>query len=130
MKRKLISALLVSAMTISLAACGTGGGSSDGGEGGGSGSSEGGHKLTVYAWDPAFNIPAIQAAADDYKENVDSEFELEILEQASSEDVETAITTAGSSGDYSNLPDIVLFQDHYIQRYVADYPDAWTSWRR
>ena len=126
MKRKLISALLVSAMTISLAACGTGGGSSDGGEGGGSGSSEGGHKLTVYAWDPAFNIPAIQAAADDYKENVDSEFELEILEQAASEDVETAITTAGSSGDYSNLPDIVLFQDHYIQRYVADYPDAWT----
>ena len=125
MKRKLISALLVSVMTISLAACGTGGGSSEGGEGG-SGSSEGGHKLTVYAWDPAFNIPAIQAAADDYKENVDSEFELEILEQASSEDVETAITTAGSSGDYSNLPDIVLFQDHYIQRYVADYPDAWT----
>ena len=126
MKRKLISALLVSAMTISLAACGTGGGSSDGGEGGGSGSSEGGHKLTVYAWDPAFNIPAIEAAAADYKENVDSEFELEILEQSSSEDVETAITTAGSSGDYSNLPDIVLFQDHYIQRYVADYPDAWT----
>ena len=126
MKRKLISALLVSVMTISLAACGTGGGSSDGGEGGGSGSSEGGHKLTVYAWDPAFNIPAIEAAAADYKENVDSEFELEILEQAASEDVETAITTAGSSGDYSNLPDIVLFQDHYIQRYVADYPDAWT----
>lgn len=125
MKRKLISALLVSVMTISLAACGTGGGSSEGGEGG-SGSSEGGHKLTVYAWDPAFNIPAIEAAAADYKENVDSEFELEILEQAASEDIETAITTAGSSGDYSNLPDIVLFQDHYIQRYVADYPDAWT----
>lgn len=125
MKRKLISALLVSVMTISLAACGTGGGSSEGGEGG-SGSSEGGHKLTVYAWDPAFNIPAIEAAAADYKENVDSEFELEILEQAASEDVETAITTAGSSGDYSNLPDIVLFQDHYIQRYVEDYPDAWT----
>lgn len=125
MKRKLISALLVSVMTISLAACGTGGGSSEGGEGG-SGSSEGGHKLTVYAWDPAFNIPAIEAAAADYKENVDSEFELEILEQAASEDVETAIKTAGSSGDYSNLPDIVLFQDHYIQRYVADYPDAWT----
>lgn len=125
MKRKLISALLVSVMTISLAACGTGGGSSEGGEGG-SGSSEGGHKLTVYAWDPAFNIPAIEAAAADYKENVDSEFELEILEQAASEDVETAITTAGSSGDYSNLPDIVLFQDHYIQKYVADYPDAWT----
>lgn len=122
MKRKLLSVLLVGAMTLSLAACG-GSGSSDEGD---SGSSSDSHKLTVYAWDPAFNIPAIEAAAADYKENVDSEFELEIIEQSSSEDVETAITTAGSSGDYSNLPDIVLFQDHYIQRYVADYPDAWT----
>lgn len=122
MKRKLLSVLLVGAMTLSLAACG-GSGSSDEGD---SSSSSDSHKLTVYAWDPAFNIPAIEAAAADYKENVDSEFELEIIEQSSSEDVETAITTAGSSGDYSNLPDIVLFQDHYIQRYVADYPDAWT----
>lgn len=122
MKRKLLSVLLVGAMTLSLAACG-GSGSSDEGD---SSSSSDSHKLTVYAWDPAFNIPAIEAAAADYKENVDSEFELEIIEQSSSEDVETAITTAGSSGDYSNLPDIVLFQDHYIQRYVVDYPDAWT----
>lgn len=122
MKRKLLSVLLVGAMTLSLAACG-GSGSSDEGD---SSSSSDSHKLTVYAWDPAFNIPAIEAAAADYKENVDSEFELEIIEQSSSEDVETAITTAGSSGDYSNLPDMVLFQDHYIQRYVADYPDAWT----
>ena len=98
--KKILSLLLAMTLAFSLAACGTGGGSSDGGEGGGSGSSEGGHKLTVYAWDPAFNIPAIEAAAADYKENVDSEFELEILEQAGSEDVETAITTAGSSGDY------------------------------
>lgn len=33
-------------------------------------------------------------------------------------------TLAGSSGDYSNLPDIVLFQDHWIRKYVTDYPDA------
>lgn len=39
-------------------------------------------------------------------------------------DVEDAITLAGSSGDYSNLPDIVLFQDHWIRKYVTDYPDA------
>lgn len=121
-EKKVTFSILVGAMTLSLAACG-GSGSSDEGD---SSSSSDSHKLTVYAWDPAFNIPAIEAAAADYKENVDSEFELEIIEQSSSEDVETAITTAGSSGDYSNLPDIVLFQDHYIQRYVADYPDAWT----
>lgn len=121
MKRKWLSVLLVGAMTLSLAACGSSDSKDE------KKSEEGGHKLSIMAWDPAFNIPAIQAAADDYKENVDSEFELEILEQGGSEDVETAITTAGSAGDYSNLPDIVLFQDHYIHRYVADYPDAWTS---
>lgn len=121
MKRKWLSILLVGAMTLSLAACGSSDSKDE------KKSEEGGHKLSIMAWDPAFNIPAIQAAADDYKENVDSEFELEILEQGGSEDVETAITTAGSAGDYSNLPNIVLFQDHYIHRYVADYPDAWTS---
>ena len=121
MKRKWLSILLVGAMTLSLAAFGSSDSKDE------KKSEEGGHKLSIMAWDPAFNIPAIQAAADDYKENVDSEFELEILEQGGSEDVETAITTAGSAGDYSNLPDIVLFQDHYIHRYVADYPDAWTS---
>lgn len=120
MKRKWLSILLVGAMTLSLAACGSSDSKDE------KKSEEGGHKLSIMAWDPAFNIPAIQAAADDYKENVDSEFELEILEQGGSKDVETAITTAGSAGDYSNLPDIVLFQDHYIHRYVADYPDAWT----
>ncbi len=85
------------------------------------------HKVTVAAWDKNFNIPALEAAAADYKENVDPDFELEIIEQSQSSDIENAITTAGSSGDYSNLADIVLFQDHYIQRYVADYPDAWDN---
>ena len=128
MKRKILSVLLAGAMTFSLAACG---GSGDSGSGddaaaeGGAG--EGENTLTVMAWDPAFNIPALEAAAADYKANVNEDFELEILEQAASEDVERAVTTAASAGDYSNLPDMVLFQDHYIQRYVADYPDAWTA---
>ena len=86
MKRKWLSILLVGAMTLSLAACGSSDSKDE------KKSEEGGHKLSIMAWDPAFNIPAIQAAADDYKENVDSEFELEILEQGGSEDVETAIT--------------------------------------
>ena len=82
-------------------------------------------KLTVSAWDPNFNIPALEAAAADYKANVDPDFELEINVVSGSNDVENAMTTAGSSYDYSMLSDIVLFQDHYIQRYVADYPDVW-----
>lgn len=96
-------------------------------EGGGAaagGSSEGGNTLSVYAWDKSFNIPALEAAAAEYKkENPD--FNLEIIEQSGSTDVETAVKTAASAGNYETLPDIVLFQDHAIQKYVADYPDAW-----
>ena len=123
--------MLVGAMVASLAACG-GGSSSSGGAAPAGGESTvaavtsgGEHTLTVSAWDHNFNIPALEAAAEDYKANVDPDFELVINEVSGSSDVETAITTGGSAGDYSQLTDIVLFQDHYIQRYVADYPDAW-----
>ena len=77
-------------------------------------------KLTITYWDENFNGSAMKAAAEDYKANVDPDFELECILVSGSSDVEQAMTTAGSSGDYSNLSDIVLFQDHFIQRYVAD----------
>lgn len=153
MKKKVLSLILATAMVAALVVgCGSSGSSSGSGSSGGdtntesdagasggsedtsggsadaSGeSAEGGNTLTVWAWDANFNIPALQAAADDYKANVDSAFELNIVEQSGSEDIENAITLAGSAGDYSTLPDIVLFQDHWIQRYVSDYPDAFVS---
>ena len=80
--------------------------------------------LTVYAWDANFNIPALKAAEAAYQK-VNPNFKLEIATQSGSSDVEQAMTLAGSSGDMSSLPDIVLFQDHFIQSYVADYPDCW-----
>ena len=135
MKKKLLSVLLVGVMAVSIfAGCGGGGAKTDGGsdssaktESDGDASADagaaGGNSLTVYAWDANFNIPALQAAEAAYKEK-NPDFTLEIIEQSQSSDVEDAITLAGSSGDYSALPDIVLFQDHYIQKYVSDYPDA------
>ena len=84
-------------------------------------------KLTVTAWDANFNGNALQAAADDYKANVDPDFELEINIVSGSSDVENDMTNAGSSGDYSLLSDIVLFQDRYIKTFVENYPDAWVS---
>ena len=84
-------------------------------------------KLTVTAWDANFNGNALQAAADDYKANVDPDFELEINIVSGSSDVENDITNAGSSGDYSLLSDIVLFQDRYIKNFVENYPDAWVN---
>lgn len=125
MKKKVLSTLLVASMAASLlAGCGGKGGS---GTEGGSGSTDNGHTLKAWAWDANFNIPALEAAAADYKANVDPDFELIIEEQSQSSDVEDAITLGGSSGDYSALPDIVLFQDHYFQQYYTNYPDAWQS---
>ncbi|MCR5639831.1 MAG: extracellular solute-binding protein [Lachnospiraceae bacterium] len=142
MKKKLLSMMLVAAMvTTSFVACGGNGGSAAGTDGadageaaaGGTeeeapveliGTSEDPNTLTVSAWDANFNIPALEAAAEAYKkENPD--FKLEVQTVSGSTDVEQAVTLAGSSNDYSQLPDIVLFQDHYIQSYVANYPDAW-----
>ena len=80
--------------------------------------------LTVYAWDANFNIPALKAAEVAFQK-VNPDFKLDIATQSGSSDVEQAMTLAGSSGDMSSLPDIVLFQDHFIQSYVADYPDCW-----
>ena len=140
MKKKLLSMMLATALvTTSFVACG---GSSDTAATTGDdtatadaateeeapveliGTSDDPNTLTVTAWDANFNIPALEAAATAYqKENPD--FKLEIKTLSGSSDVEQAVTLAGSSNDYSQLPDIVLFQDHYIQNYVANYPDAW-----
>ncbi|MBP5266494.1 MAG: carbohydrate ABC transporter substrate-binding protein [Lachnospiraceae bacterium] len=139
MKKKLLSMMLATALvTTSFVACGGGtdtaatGGDTAGTDAAAEeeapveliGTSEDPNTLTVTAWDENFNIPALEAAAAAYKkENPD--FKLEIQTVSGSTDVEQAVTLAGSSNDFSQLPDIVLFQDHYIQNYVANYPDAW-----
>ncbi|SCZ78958.1 ABC transporter substrate-binding protein [Pseudobutyrivibrio xylanivorans] len=132
MKKKLLSLMLVGAMAASMVACG---GSDTAAETSSDAATEDGaaaadvqsadeNTLTVYAWDENFNIPALKAAEKDYQE-VNPDFKLEVITQSQSSDVEQAITLAAEAGDYSTLPDIVLFQDHYIQQYVTNYPDAW-----
>lgn len=130
MKRKALSILLVAAMTATMVmGCGTGKGSSsnEGTQAGDPTAGEDEHTLSVNAWDKNFNIPALQAAADDYKKNVDPDFNLKINEVAQSSDIENAVTLAASAGDYSTLPDIVLFQDHWAHKYISDYPDAFQN---
>lgn len=143
MKKKVVSILLVGAMAVAMTACGsssdsgttTGGDTSTaaGDEAAATGeaseapaTSDDPNTLTIWAWDPEFNIPAIEAAVAAYQEK-NPDFECEIVTQSGSSDIETAITNAASAGNYSTLPDIVLFQDHYIKNYVANYPDAWQN---
>lgn len=143
MKKQILSAVLVTAMAASLGACGSSSSSSSTAASGSTVTSatestssgaakadvanEDEHTLSVEAWDANFNIPALEAAAADYKKNVDPDFNLNIIQEPQSSDIEDQITLAASSGDYSQLPDIVLFQDHYFHKYVTDYPDAWSD---
>lgn len=74
MKKKVVSLLLVTTMVASLAAgCGDSSSSGDGTEKTGKKveTVNDGHTLTAWAWDASFNIPALKAAAEDYKKNVD-----------------------------------------------------------
>jgi len=123
MKKKLLSLLLVGTLVLSLAACG---GTEDKEKKGGLASPDE-NTLTVYAWDTKFNIPALEAAEADYQKNVNADFKLKIIEQPGYQDVETVLKTAASSGDYSNVPDIVLHQDHSFQNFYKNYPDLWVS---
>lgn len=135
MKKKVISLMLIGAMVASMAACGSNGGSDNGNAANGNdtsaaaesdgGASEGGNTLTVWTWDPAFNIPAIKEAGNIYKAD-HPDFELKVVETLSN-DCETKLITAAESGDLSTLPDIVLMQDNSYQKFVSIYPEAFTD---
>lgn len=135
MKKKVISLMLIGAMVASMAACGSNGGSDNGGAAKGNdtsaaaesdgGASEGGNTLTVWTWDPAFNIPAIKEAGNIYKAD-HPDFELKVVETLS-DDCETKLITAAESGDLSTLPDICLMQDNSYQKFVSIYSEAFTD---
>ena len=89
------------------------------------GSAGGDNTLTVWTWDPNFNIYSITEAEKIYqKENPD--FKLEIVETPW-EDMQTNLGTILGSGDLSQLPDILLMQDFAFQKYAITYPDMFTD---
>lgn len=85
----------------------------------------GDNTLTVWNWDPNFNVYAIEKAAEIYAQDHEG-FKVEVTEVLS-DDIETNLTTAASAGDYSTLPDIFLMPDNSFQKYVANYPDIFTD---
>lgn len=142
MKRKLIALVLSTAMAASLTACA--GGTSGNTTGSSAASSEPAatsskaeadtsapsatgedeNTLTVWCWDKSFNIYAMEEAGKIYQKD-HPDFKLNVVE-IKSDDIETKITTAVSAGDMSILPDIFLMQDNSYQKYVANFPEAFT----
>jgi len=78
--------------------------------------------LTVWCWDPAFNINALKEAEKIYQQE-NPDFKLEVIETPW-EDLQTKLTTAVSANKIDTLPDIILMQDDAFQKNVISYPDA------
>lgn len=121
-KKKVLSLLLVAVMAFSLTACGSGNDDKEAKKDGAAGDD---NTLTVWAWDPNFNIYAMNKATEIYeKEHEGFKIEISELQQ---DDIETRITTAVTANDLSTLPDIFLMQDNSYQKFVANYPDVFTE---
>ena len=113
-EKEVVSLLLVTTMVASLAAgCGDSSSSGDGTEKTGKKveTVDDGHTLTAWAWDANFNIPALKAAAEDYKKNVDPDFVLNIesshshliLRQQLQQQVQQEITVHFLTSYYSRI---------------------------
>ncbi|NTW41347.1 MAG: extracellular solute-binding protein, partial [Cellulomonadaceae bacterium] len=122
--RKSISVATVMALSLALAACG-GGDDAAGGDDTAGGDS-GDNTLTVWAWDPAFNIFSLQEAEKVYQQD-HPDFTLEIVETPW-DDLQTKLTTLAQSQELDQLPDIFLMQNNAFQKNVINYPDLFTDY--
>ncbi len=81
--------------------------------------------LTVWCWDPTFNIYAMNTAAEIYKRNHPN-VSVDVVETPWS-DLQQKLIAALSSNQTQSLPDIVLVQDNAIQKNMMNYPKAFAA---
>ena len=80
-----------------------------------------GGTVTVWTWDPNFNIAAMLEAERIYQQ-INPNFVLDVQE-VPWDDIQTRLVTIGMAGALGELPDIVLIQDNAFQKNVIDFPD-------
>lgn len=82
-------------------------------------------KLTIWAWDEAFNVKAAKEAGEIYMNNhPDAEVEVVAMAQ---DDIVEKLNTALSAELYEGLPDIVLIEDYKAPRYLTAYQDEFAD---
>ncbi|MBN9106127.1 MAG: sugar ABC transporter substrate-binding protein [Propionibacteriaceae bacterium] len=123
--RKIASLALLVPLSIALAACGSGAAPAPtAGDTAASGPKSG--TLTVWCWDPTFNIYAMKEAAKIYaKDNPD--VKVNVVETPW-DDLQTKLTTLAQSKETKQLPDIFLMQNNAYQKNVINYPDLFSDY--
>lgn len=137
--KKLLSLLLVLTLVFTLAGCGgddadsgsdsdgSGSTSSSDSNGGSetSGTTESAKKITIWAWDPNFNIAIMESAKALYTAE-HGDVEIEIVDYAKG-DLEQKLQTILASGVTDELPDIVLVEDYNAQKYLQAFPGSFAD---
>jgi len=119
---KKMMALLLAGMMVVTAACSSNA-NNKAGEGGANGGNNAAEttNLTVWAWDPNFNIKAMNLAKEAYADD-NANVNVEIIENAQN-DIVQKLNTGMSSGTTKGLPNIVLIEDYRAQSFLQAYPD-------
>jgi len=82
-------------------------------------------KITVWAWDPSFNIAIMKEAAARY-EAINPDVKIDIVEMAKA-DVEQKLNTILAAKTTEGLPEIVLIEDYNAQKYLQYYPGSFAD---
>ena len=117
---KVVAIIAAAALSVGLTACSTDKGGSSGGE------TPEGNSLTVWAWDPSFNIYAMNEAAKIYQKD-HPDFTINVIETPW-DDIQTKLTTLAQSNQLDQLPDIFLVQNNAYQKNVINYPDLFADY--
>ena len=133
MKKKFVGALLVAAMAVTtLAGCGgakdnaaSDNNKAEATETAEAPAAEGDETLTVWCWDPTFNVYAMKQAEAMYQKDHPN-FKLDIQEKVYT-DIEQSLITAAEAGNYDTLPDIFLMQDNSFSKNATNYPELFTD---
>ncbi|WP_077617049.1 ABC transporter substrate-binding protein [Bacillus sinesaloumensis] len=80
------------------------------------------NEITVWAWDPNFNIKAMEIAKEVFADE-NADVKVNIVENAQ-DDIIQKLNTALSSGTTKGLPNIVLIEDYRAQSFLQAYPDS------
>ncbi|WP_219835272.1 ABC transporter substrate-binding protein [Paenibacillus sp. R14(2021)] len=118
--KKLIGLLVICVIVLSACSSKTNDNANSGTNGGGN-TGDAASKITVWAWDPNFNIKAMNLAKDAYKAQ-DANLTVDIVENAQN-DIVQKLNTGMSSGTTKGLPNIVLIEDYRAQSFLQAYPD-------
>jgi lactose/L-arabinose transport system substrate-binding protein len=133
--KRITNALVVTAaaaLAIGLTACGGGGGTTTASSSSPAASDTGtsgapmGNHLTVWTWDPTFNIYAMNEAAKFYQKD-HPDFTLDVQE-VSWDDIQTKMTTIAQANTLDQLPDIFLVQNNAFQKNVTNYPQLFADY--